>query len=91
MPQDLPPTGGYDPVQYRVRLPMTLTRDSGEQHPDFNWRELQLTFDLQRNIPTRGYKPGFYLLGMVGIMTYGWVKLFYGQRERKCVHCHTVL
>ncbi|KAK7947504.1 hypothetical protein LTR80_008723 [Exophiala xenobiotica] len=52
MPQDLPPTGGYEAVQYR------------------------------RNLPTRGFKPVYYLLGVGLIMAYGWRKTFLGQREK---------
>jgi len=52
MPQDLPPIGGYEPVQYK------------------------------RNIPTRGLKPAYYLLGVGLVMAYGWRKLFIGNREK---------
>ncbi|KIW69292.1 hypothetical protein PV04_05174 [Phialophora macrospora] len=52
MPQDLPPTGGYEAVQYR------------------------------RNIPTRGLRPVWYLVGVLGVMTYGWRQVFLGQREK---------
>ncbi|KAK6378904.1 hypothetical protein LTS17_006607 [Exophiala oligosperma] len=52
MPQDLPPTGGYEAVQYR------------------------------RNLPTRGFRPIWYLVGVGLIMGYGWRQLFKGQRER---------
>ncbi|KAH0845650.1 hypothetical protein FOPE_12217 [Fonsecaea pedrosoi] len=52
MPQDLPPTGGYEAVQYR------------------------------RNIPTRGLKPVWYLVGVGAVMAYGWRQVFVGQREK---------
>ncbi|EXJ60070.1 NADH dehydrogenase [Cladophialophora yegresii CBS 114405] len=52
MPQDLPPSGGYEAVQYR------------------------------RNIPTRGLRPLWYLVGMLGVVTYGWRQIFLGQREK---------
>ncbi|EXJ73497.1 NADH dehydrogenase [Cladophialophora psammophila CBS 110553] len=52
MPQDLPPTGGYEAVQYR------------------------------RNIPTRGLKPFWYLVGVGLVMAYGWRQVFVGQREK---------
>ncbi|OCT47879.1 putative NADH dehydrogenase [Cladophialophora carrionii] len=52
MPQDLPPSGGYEAVQYR------------------------------RNIPTRGLRPLWYLVGVLGVMTYGWRQVFLGQREK---------
>lgn len=51
MPQDMPPTGGYDAVQYR------------------------------RNLPVRGLRPAWYLVGVVGIMTYGWWRFTKGARE----------
>ncbi|KAL2751853.1 hypothetical protein ACRALDRAFT_2045099 [Sodiomyces alcalophilus JCM 7366] len=51
MPQDLPPAGGYQAVQYK------------------------------RNIPARGFRPGFLLLGMGAVMGYGWYKLIKGIRE----------
>jgi len=52
MPQDLPPVGGYDAVQYK------------------------------RNIPIRGLKPVWYLLGVVAVMGYGWRQVFVGGREK---------
>jgi hypothetical protein len=53
MPQDMPPTGGYEPVQYR------------------------------RNLPVRGFRPAYYLLGVAGIMTYGFYRVGQGIREQK--------
>jgi hypothetical protein len=38
---------------------------------------------LQRNIPTRGLKPAYYLLGVGLVMAYGWRKIFIGNREKK--------
>jgi hypothetical protein len=38
---------------------------------------------LQRNIPTRGLKPAYYLLGVGLVMAYGWRKIFIGAREKK--------
>ncbi|RMZ75727.1 hypothetical protein DV738_g5359, partial [Chaetothyriales sp. CBS 135597] len=52
MPQDLPPAGGYEAVQYK------------------------------RNLPTRGLKPVYLVIGVGAIMGYGWYKLFLGQREK---------
>ncbi|KAI9801645.1 MAG: hypothetical protein M1833_002327 [Piccolia ochrophora] len=52
MPQDLPPTGGYEPIQYK------------------------------RNIPVRGFRPIYYMLAMGAVMTYGWIKMGQGIRER---------
>ncbi|EER25824.1 hypothetical protein D8B26_004063 [Coccidioides posadasii str. Silveira] len=52
MPQDMPPVGGYKPVQYK------------------------------RNLPVRGFRPVYYLLGMHAIMGYGFYKLWLGQREK---------
>ncbi|EGP83532.1 unnamed protein product [Zymoseptoria tritici ST99CH_1A5] len=52
MPQDMPPTGGYEPVQYR------------------------------RNLPVRGFRPAYYLLGVAGVMTYGFYKVGKGIREQ---------
>ncbi|OJD20121.1 hypothetical protein ACJ73_08548 [Blastomyces percursus] len=53
MPQDMPPIGGYQPVQYK------------------------------RNIPVRGFRPVYYLVGMHLIMAYGFYKVFLGIREKK--------
>ncbi|KAL8737697.1 MAG: hypothetical protein Q9181_001415 [Wetmoreana brouardii] len=58
MAQDLPPTGGYEPVQYK------------------------------RNLPARGFRPGYYLFGVFAIMTYGWYKYVKGVRELKYVSSH---
>ncbi|KAL9055398.1 MAG: hypothetical protein Q9162_003595 [Coniocarpon cinnabarinum] len=51
MPQDMPPEGGYDPVQYK------------------------------RNLPARGFRPVYLILGGALIMAYGWYHLFHGIRE----------
>ena len=53
MPQDMPPTGGYEPVQYR------------------------------RNLPIRGFRPVWYIVGVAGIMTYGFYHYGKGIREQK--------
>src|SRR5271154_2068901 len=46
--------------------------------------ELQPTNPLlqQRNIPVRGLKPVYYILGVGLVMAYGWRKLFLGGREQ---------
>ena len=56
MPQDMPPTGGYEPVQYR------------------------------RNLPVRGFRPAYYLLGVGVVMTYGFWRMGKGIREQKYVY-----
>ncbi|KAL9606016.1 MAG: hypothetical protein Q9179_000804 [Wetmoreana sp. 5 TL-2023] len=61
MVQDLPPTGGYEPVQYK------------------------------RNLPARGFRPGYYLFGVFAIMTYGWYKYIKGVRELKYVSSQSAL
>ena len=53
--QDMPPTGGYEPVQYR------------------------------RNLPVRGFRPAYLLVGVAGIMTYGFWRVGQGIREQKWV------
>jgi NADH dehydrogenase (ubiquinone) 1 alpha subcomplex subunit 13 len=55
MPQDMPPVGGYRPVQYK------------------------------RNLPARGFKPVYYLIGMGAIMTWGINKYGKGIDEYKYV------
>ncbi|KAL5354371.1 hypothetical protein ACLOAV_000460 [Pseudogymnoascus australis] len=52
MPQDLPPVGGYDAVQYK------------------------------RNLPARGFRPAYLLLGMGALMTYGFWRVGQGIREQ---------
>ncbi|QIX00981.1 hypothetical protein AMS68_006498 [Peltaster fructicola] len=52
MPQDMPPSEGYAPVQYR------------------------------RNLPTRGFRPAYYVAAVAGIMTYGFWRLGQGIREQ---------
>jgi hypothetical protein len=37
----------------------------------------------QRNLPARGFKPVYYLIGMHMMMAYGFYKLFYGIREQQ--------
>lgn len=50
--------------------------------PNSNHRVRELTYHLQRNIPVRGLKPVYYMLGVGLIMTYGWRQIFIGQREK---------
>jgi hypothetical protein len=45
----------------------------------------------KRNLPARGFRPSFYLLGMGVIMTYGFYKLGKGIREEKYVWCSPLL
>lgn len=70
MGQDLPPEGGYGPIQYKVTF--LLLR-----------RVHALTSPLQRNLPVRGFRPIYYLIGMGTIMTYGFYKYGVGVREHK--------
>ncbi|KAA8909785.1 GRIM-19 protein [Sphaerosporella brunnea] len=53
MVQDLPPTGGYEPVQYR------------------------------RNLPFRGFRPSYYLLGMGVVCAYGFYETMKGIKEQR--------
>ena len=39
----------------------------------------------QRNIPARGFRPVYYLIGVGAIMTYGFYKYGVGVREHKYV------
>ena len=72
MAQDLPPTGGYEPVQYKVTYVLTTSID-----PYSNKQ--------QRNLPARGFRPSYYLFAVGIIMTYGMYKAGQGIRERKYV------
>lgn len=38
---------------------------------------------LQRNLPPRGFRPGYVLFAVAGVMTYGFWKLGKGIREQK--------
>lgn len=40
---------------------------------------------VQRNLPARGFRPSLVLLGVAGIMTYGFWKVGKGIREQKYV------
>ncbi|KAJ5124271.1 uncharacterized protein N7515_008096 [Penicillium bovifimosum] len=37
----------------------------------------------KRNLPARGFKPGYYMIGMHLIMAYGFYKYFHGVREQR--------
>ncbi|KAJ5624148.1 hypothetical protein N7510_000457, partial [Penicillium lagena] len=37
----------------------------------------------KRNVPARGFKPVYYLVGMHMIMAYGFYKYFHGVREQR--------
>jgi len=39
--------------------------------------------ESQRNLPVRGFRPSVMLLGVAGIMTFGFWKLGKGIREQK--------
>ncbi|OAQ98193.1 hypothetical protein LLEC1_08021 [Akanthomyces lecanii] len=92
MAQDMPPKGGYQPVQYKsLRRPAVR---SGRQlasgaHPERSLCQCDIESSLrhlsQRNLPARGFRPGTLLIGMGIVMSYGWYKLFHGIREAKYV------
>jgi hypothetical protein len=44
-----------------------------------------VSHSLQRNLPARGFKPGYYMIGMHLIMAYGFYKYFHGVREQRYV------
>lgn len=77
MAQDLPPSGGYEPIQYKVYSDHLPTHAF-----EFNNRSLP---PPKRNIPARGFRPSYYLAAMGLIMTYGFYKVGKGIREQKCV------
>ncbi|VVT49527.1 uncharacterized protein SAPINGB_P002313 [Magnusiomyces paraingens] len=52
MAQDLPPVGGYEPIQWK------------------------------RNLPSRGFKPIVYFLGVIGICSIGFYQAISGIHER---------
>jgi hypothetical protein len=57
-------------------------------NPPINFLRLSHSLNLpspkiQRNIPTRGLRPVYYLLGVGLVMAYGWRKIFIGAREKK--------
>jgi NADH dehydrogenase (ubiquinone) 1 alpha subcomplex subunit 13 len=74
MPQDLPPTGGYEPVQYKVS-------ECSPRAPKVGMKLIRNA--KQRNLPARGFRPGYMLVAVAGIMTYGFWKLGKGIREQK--------
>ncbi|KJR87533.1 NADH-ubiquinone oxidoreductase subunit GRIM-19 [Sporothrix schenckii 1099-18] len=101
MPQDMPPTGGYAPVQYKGRLQAVVTARGGSDRgmlrrgsfAEQRGRNLQhgrqknaanhrSSLPIQRNLPSRGFRPAI-LLGIMGAaMGYGWFKLAVGVREQ---------
>jgi hypothetical protein len=46
---------------------------------------IPLSSRQQRNLPVRGFRPAYYLIGMHMVMAYGFYKLYYGIREQKYV------
>ena len=72
MPQDLPPSGGYEPVQYKV---------SPKRQVHMSIAPCADTTLQQRNLPIRGFRPVYYLAVMGAIMTYGMYKVGQGNRE----------
>ncbi|ODQ79137.1 hypothetical protein BABINDRAFT_18481, partial [Babjeviella inositovora NRRL Y-12698] len=53
MAQDLPPIGGYEPVQWK------------------------------RNLPSRGFRPIVYFIGLVSLSAYGFYRVSLGIHERR--------
>ncbi|KAJ5153305.1 uncharacterized protein N7482_009783 [Penicillium canariense] len=45
----------------------------------------------KRNIPARGFKPFYYMVGMHMIMAYGFYKYFHGVREQRGPNYHKTL
>ena len=84
MPQDLPPAGGYEAVQYKVSFAHFICRGSEQPQAD-------QAFWKQRNIPIRGLRPVWYLVGCAAIMAYGWRKVFLGNREKKYVRSRSLI
>lgn len=76
MAQDLPPTGGYEPVQYKVSTHEPLL-DLSSNLP------LTPPSNKQRNLPARGFRPSYYLAAVGLIMTWGLYKYVKGAREHK--------
>lgn len=75
MPQDMPPTGGYGPIQYKVGSDCAPPLLGFENSPQ---AELILP---QRNLPARGFGMGALIFGVSVVMTYGFYKLIQGARE----------
>ncbi|KAG5983193.1 hypothetical protein E4U54_006274 [Claviceps lovelessii] len=101
MAQDMPPRGGYEPVQYKVRgTPPSRSEKialywmafpSADAGPDMAPADLSSSADVsgrqtgRRNLPAKGFRPGILLLGAGAIMGFGWYKLIGGIREAKYV------
>jgi NADH dehydrogenase (ubiquinone) 1 alpha subcomplex subunit 13 len=82
MPQDLPPIGGYDPIQYKVRSIQHPVQLQGAIH---TVDEGILISYPQRNLPVRGFRPVYYLAAVGAVMTYGFWRVGQGIREWKFV------
>ncbi|KAI0474914.1 GRIM-19 [Xylariaceae sp. FL0804] len=99
MPQDMPPVGGYGPVQYKGKLNGRTIRhgrrrgcvgrsaSSGAASALvallFDEFRAEPAADDWRNLPAPGLRPSTLIVGMVGIMVYGWYKLGVGLKEQK--------
>ncbi len=81
MPQDMPPVGGYQAVQYKVCRDLAMPCDFVNRDE----RGADIVARKQRNLPARGFRPAYLLLGAGIAMTYGWYKLIHGIREQKYV------
>lgn len=84
MAQDLPPVGGYEPIQYKV----CFMGEDGEWCLWLEERELMNGRGVQRNLPARGFRPSYYLAAMGIIMTYGLYRAGQGIREQKYAPSH---
>ena len=90
MPQDLPPLGGYDPVQYKVRIELrcriqcpTVVTATWCSAAKYLPEQVANHVHEQRNLPARGFRPVYYLVAVGAIMSYGFYKVGKGIREQK--------
>lgn len=60
------------------------------QHTDIQANGF-VSYFLQRNVPARGFKPAYYMIGMHVIMAYGFYKYFHGVREQRYVSSSKML
>ncbi|MGH0169142.1 UNVERIFIED_CONTAM: hypothetical protein FKN15_056185 [Acipenser sinensis] len=86
--QDMPPPGGYGPIDYKRNLPkrglsgvakMAASKVKQDMPPPGGYGPI----DYKRNLPKRGLS-GFSMFGIgIGVLVFGYWRLFKWNRERR--------
>ncbi|KAJ5252055.1 hypothetical protein N7489_002465 [Penicillium chrysogenum] len=66
-------------LSFQALYPLITVTMPQDMPPTGGYAQVQ----YKRNIPARGFKPAYYMIGMHVIMAYGFYKYFHGVREQR--------